>query len=215
MASYRLFFKTALSIFHFFYKPSVFILSPNNLIFYRCELNSSEPLVCAARRRSAPRSAPSRIHAKTHLGTHWLKPRFYSEGAGTIWALTPKIKYGCFMISDPQTVGPRPPFSSQQQTRPWFTAKMDPNPDHGGHSYRGNERAGQKPPSLTTETEAGFRKAHTPSAGRRETSRHTRLLRAWAAETRGVGAKQALHGRGVSPRIMTVQSALIFTEMKF
>jgi hypothetical protein len=115
-------------------------------------------------------------------------------------------------------VGPRPPFSSQQQTRPWFTAKMDPNPDHGGHSYRGNERAGQKPPSLTTETEAGFRKAHTPSAGRRETSRHTRLLRAWAAETRGVGAKQALHGRGVSPRIMTVplaQSTLIFTEMKF
>jgi hypothetical protein len=49
-----------------------------------------------------------------------------------------KIEYGCFMISDPQTAGPRPPFSGQQQTSPGFTAKMDPNPDHGEHSYRGN-----------------------------------------------------------------------------
>jgi hypothetical protein len=42
------------------------------------------------------------------------------------------------MISDPQTAGPRPPFSAQQQTSSGFTAKMDPNPDHGEHSYRGN-----------------------------------------------------------------------------
>ncbi|MGO8184254.1 SDR family oxidoreductase [Rhizobium leguminosarum] len=35
---------------------------------------------------------------------------------------------------------PTPPFPSQKQQMPGFTARMDPVPDHGEKSYRGSER---------------------------------------------------------------------------
>ncbi|RUM06342.1 MULTISPECIES: SDR family oxidoreductase [Rhizobium] len=35
---------------------------------------------------------------------------------------------------------PKPPFPSQKQPMPGFTAQMDPVPDHGEESYRGSER---------------------------------------------------------------------------
>ncbi|SCB59219.1 hypothetical protein GA0061105_106265 [Rhizobium aethiopicum] len=35
---------------------------------------------------------------------------------------------------------PKPPFPSQKQPMPGFTARMDPIPDHGEESYRGSER---------------------------------------------------------------------------
>lgn len=35
---------------------------------------------------------------------------------------------------------PKPPFPSQKQPMPGFTAQMDPIPDHGEESYRGSER---------------------------------------------------------------------------
>jgi NAD(P)-dependent dehydrogenase (short-subunit alcohol dehydrogenase family) len=62
------------------------------------------------------------------------------------------------MISDPQTAGPRPPFSGQQQTRPGFTANMDPNPDHGEHSYRGNGKLAGRA-ALITGADSGIGRA--------------------------------------------------------
>ena len=62
------------------------------------------------------------------------------------------------MISDPQTAGPRPPFSGQQQTRPGFTAKMDPNPDHGEHSYRGSGKLAGRA-ALITGADSGIGRA--------------------------------------------------------
>ena len=62
------------------------------------------------------------------------------------------------MISDPQTAGPRPPFSGQQQTRPGFAANMDPNPDHGEHSYRGNGKLAGRA-ALITGADSGIGRA--------------------------------------------------------
>jgi NAD(P)-dependent dehydrogenase (short-subunit alcohol dehydrogenase family) len=62
------------------------------------------------------------------------------------------------MISDPQTVGPRPPFRDQQQTRPGFTSKMDPYPDHGEHSYRGNGKLAGRA-ALITGADSGIGRA--------------------------------------------------------
>ena len=62
------------------------------------------------------------------------------------------------MISDPQTAGPRPSFSGQQQTRPGFTAKMDPYPDHGEHSYRGNGKLAGRA-ALITGADSGIGRA--------------------------------------------------------
>src|SRR5581483_5984660 len=44
------------------------------------------------------------------------------------------------MPKDPRSAGPRPPFPAQQQPMPGKTAKLDPVPDHGEKSYRGNNR---------------------------------------------------------------------------
>lgn len=44
------------------------------------------------------------------------------------------------MLKDPRSAGPRPPFPEQQQPMPGKTAELDPAPDHGEQSYRGNER---------------------------------------------------------------------------
>jgi len=41
------------------------------------------------------------------------------------------------MTTDPKTAGPTPPQPRQQQDRPGFTEQLDPQPDHGEHSYRG------------------------------------------------------------------------------
>ena len=62
------------------------------------------------------------------------------------------------MISDPQTAGPRPPFSGQQQTHPGLTAKMDPNPDHGEHSYRGSGKLAGRA-ALITGADSGIGRA--------------------------------------------------------
>ncbi|MCR4264707.1 SDR family oxidoreductase [Nitratireductor sp. ZSWI3] len=47
---------------------------------------------------------------------------------------------GASMEEHPQQDYPAPPFARQQQERPGETAKMDPLPDHGEHSYRGSGR---------------------------------------------------------------------------
>ena len=39
---------------------------------------------------------------------------------------------------DPKEAGAKPPFKPQQQEPPGQTREMDPQPDHGEHSYRGN-----------------------------------------------------------------------------
>ena len=39
---------------------------------------------------------------------------------------------------DPKEAGAKPPFKPQQQEPPGQTREMDPRPDHGEHSYRGN-----------------------------------------------------------------------------
>jgi len=41
------------------------------------------------------------------------------------------------MTTDPKTAGPTPPQPRQQQDPPGFTEQLDPQPDHGEHSYRG------------------------------------------------------------------------------
>jgi NAD(P)-dependent dehydrogenase (short-subunit alcohol dehydrogenase family) len=44
------------------------------------------------------------------------------------------------MPKDPRSAGPRPPFPEQQQPMPGNTAQLNPVPDHGENTYRGNER---------------------------------------------------------------------------
>ena len=44
------------------------------------------------------------------------------------------------MSRDPRTAGPRPPFPKQKQAAPGDTSALEPNPDHGENSYRGNGR---------------------------------------------------------------------------
>lgn len=44
------------------------------------------------------------------------------------------------MLKDPRSAGPRPPFPKQQQPMPGKTAELDPVPDHGEQSYRGNDK---------------------------------------------------------------------------
>ncbi|MGE5272009.1 MAG: SDR family oxidoreductase [Thiohalocapsa sp.] len=40
----------------------------------------------------------------------------------------------------PDTARPAPPLPEQQQQRPGFTGEMDPRPDHGEQTYRGNNK---------------------------------------------------------------------------
>jgi NAD(P)-dependent dehydrogenase (short-subunit alcohol dehydrogenase family) len=61
-------------------------------------------------------------------------------------------------LSDPKTGYPRPPF--QEQTQPWpaLASRMNPQPDHGEESYRGNNRlAGRK--ALITGGDSGIGRA--------------------------------------------------------
>ena len=44
------------------------------------------------------------------------------------------------MPADPRSAGPRPPFPKQKQPAPGETAALEPTPDHGEESYRGNDR---------------------------------------------------------------------------
>jgi len=44
------------------------------------------------------------------------------------------------MLKDPRSAGPRPPFPVQQQPMPGKTAQLNPLPDHGERTYRGNDR---------------------------------------------------------------------------
>lgn len=43
-------------------------------------------------------------------------------------------------MENPQEKHPRPPYPAQQQDMPGTTGRMDPGPDHGETSYRGNGR---------------------------------------------------------------------------
>ena len=42
------------------------------------------------------------------------------------------------MARDPRSAGPKPPFPKQQQSPPGHTSSLEPAPDHGEESYRGN-----------------------------------------------------------------------------
>jgi NAD(P)-dependent dehydrogenase (short-subunit alcohol dehydrogenase family) len=44
------------------------------------------------------------------------------------------------MLTDPRSAGPRPPFPKQKQPPPGETPALEPVPDHGEKSYRGNGR---------------------------------------------------------------------------
>src|SRR3954451_20263497 len=61
-------------------------------------------------------------------------------------------------VEDPKTKYPRPPFKEQSQPWPGLAGKMDPRPDHGEKSYRGNGRlAGRK--ALITGGDSGMGRA--------------------------------------------------------
>lgn len=61
-------------------------------------------------------------------------------------------------LRDPATAYPRPPFKRQSQPWPGLANKMDPQPDHGEHSYRGSARlAGRK--ALITGGDSGMGRA--------------------------------------------------------
>ena len=61
-------------------------------------------------------------------------------------------------LTDPQTVGPKPPFERQSQPWPGLARDMRPRPDHGESSYRGSGRlAGRK--ALITCGDSGMGRA--------------------------------------------------------
>ncbi|WP_263140536.1 SDR family oxidoreductase [Pseudomonas sp. RIT-PI-AD] len=61
-------------------------------------------------------------------------------------------------LRDPKSGYPRPPFKAQTQPWPGLAGKMDPRPDHGETSYRGNNRlAGRK--ALITGGDSGIGRA--------------------------------------------------------
>src|SRR5579871_2834923 len=61
-------------------------------------------------------------------------------------------------MQDPRRQYPAPPFRKQPQPAPGLAAKMDPPPDHGEHSYRGNGRLqGRK--ALVTGADSGIGRA--------------------------------------------------------
>jgi NAD(P)-dependent dehydrogenase (short-subunit alcohol dehydrogenase family) len=61
-------------------------------------------------------------------------------------------------MNDPRTKYPQPPFKPQTQPWPGLATKMDPKPDHGEKSYRGNGRlAGRK--ALITGGDSGMGRA--------------------------------------------------------
>lgn len=61
-------------------------------------------------------------------------------------------------LTDPQTVGPKPPFERQSQPWPGLARDMRPRPDHGESSYHGSGRlAGRK--ALITGGDSGMGRA--------------------------------------------------------
>ncbi|GAA5629159.1 putative oxidoreductase YghA [Brucella sp. NBRC 12953] len=61
-------------------------------------------------------------------------------------------------LHDPRTLYPAPPFPQQRQARPGIAEKMQPPPDHGEESYRGNNRlAGRR--ALITGGDSGIGRA--------------------------------------------------------
>jgi NAD(P)-dependent dehydrogenase (short-subunit alcohol dehydrogenase family) len=61
-------------------------------------------------------------------------------------------------LENPNTKFPKPPFKRQTQPWPGLAGKMDPRPDHGEKSYRGNGRlAGRK--ALITGGDSGMGRA--------------------------------------------------------
>ncbi|MEV9483472.1 NAD(P)-dependent oxidoreductase, partial [Klebsiella quasipneumoniae] len=61
-------------------------------------------------------------------------------------------------LTDPQKVGPKPPFERQSQPWPGLARDMRPRPDHGESTYRGSGRlAGRK--ALITGGDSGMGRA--------------------------------------------------------
>ncbi len=61
-------------------------------------------------------------------------------------------------LKDPRSLYPAPPFPQQKQNAPGIAAKMEPEPDHGETSYRGNNRlAGRR--ALITGGDSGIGRA--------------------------------------------------------
>jgi NAD(P)-dependent dehydrogenase (short-subunit alcohol dehydrogenase family) len=67
-------------------------------------------------------------------------------------------KHAIASLQDPRTQYPQPPFKKQTQPWPGLASEMDPKPDHGETSYRGNGRlAGRK--ALITGGDSGMGRA--------------------------------------------------------
>jgi NAD(P)-dependent dehydrogenase (short-subunit alcohol dehydrogenase family) len=65
---------------------------------------------------------------------------------------------GRYKLQNPQKEYPRPPFKQQPQDWPGLASKMQPRPDHGEHSYKGNGRLfGRK--ALITGGDSGIGRA--------------------------------------------------------
>jgi NAD(P)-dependent dehydrogenase (short-subunit alcohol dehydrogenase family) len=62
------------------------------------------------------------------------------------------------MMTDPKTRGPAPPLRRQQQDPPRHTAGLDPQPDHGEHSYRGSGKLAGRA-ALITGADSGIGRA--------------------------------------------------------
>jgi len=62
------------------------------------------------------------------------------------------------MTTDPKTAGPTPPQPRQQQDPPGFTEQLEPQPDHGEHSYRGCGKL-KKRVALITGADSGIGRA--------------------------------------------------------
>jgi NAD(P)-dependent dehydrogenase (short-subunit alcohol dehydrogenase family) len=72
-----------------------------------------------------------------------------------VYTATPNLKKETTMSDEGR---PAPPFPEQQQQPPGTTAQMQPVPDHGEHSYRGNARLAGKV-ALITGADSGIGKA--------------------------------------------------------
>src|SRR5215217_6385122 len=68
-----------------------------------------------------------------------LREQFFSAGSRIIILIITSMSDNQ-QIENPVEQYPQPPFQAQEQDMPGVENKMDPKPDHGEESYKGNEK---------------------------------------------------------------------------